>query len=45
MKTYIAQADKLVAVAGTGNAAAIGAQFKAVGGACGSCHKQFRADD
>ncbi|EZP84377.1 Cytochrome c [Novosphingobium resinovorum] len=45
MKTYISQADKLVAVAGTGNAAAIGAQFKAVGGACGSCHKQFRADD
>lgn len=45
MKAYIAQADKLVAVAGTGNAAAIGAQFKAVGGTCGSCHKQFRADD
>lgn len=45
MKAYIAQADKLVAAAGTGNAAAIGAQFKAVGGACGSCHKQFRADN
>lgn len=44
-KTYLAQADKLVAVAGTGNADAIGAQFKAVGGTCGSCHKQFRADD
>ncbi|WP_232495311.1 c-type cytochrome [Novosphingobium kaempferiae] len=45
MKAYIAQADKLVAAAGTGNAAAIGAQFKAVGGTCGSCHKQFRADN
>ncbi|MEE4453308.1 cytochrome c [Novosphingobium resinovorum] len=45
MKAYIAQADKLVAAAGTGNAAAIGAQFKAVGGTCGACHKQFRADD
>lgn len=44
-KTYIAQADKLVAVAATGNADAIGAQFKAVGAACGSCHKQFRAED
>jgi len=45
MKAFIAQADKLVAVAGTGNADAIGAQFKAVGGTCGSCHKQFRADN
>lgn len=45
MKAYLAQADKLVVAANTGNAAAIGAQFKAVGGTCGSCHKQFRADD
>jgi cytochrome c556 len=45
MKAFIAQADKLVLAANTGNAGAIGAQFKAVGGACGSCHKQFRADD
>ncbi len=45
MKAFVAQADKLVAVAGTGNADAIGAQFKAVGGTCGSCHKQFRADN
>lgn len=45
MKAYIAQADKMVAAAGTGNAAAIGAQFKVVGGTCGSCHKQFRADN
>ncbi|WP_298289919.1 cytochrome c [Novosphingobium sp.] len=44
-KKLIAEADKLVKVSGTGNAAAIGAQFKAVGGTCGACHKQFRADD
>jgi cytochrome c556 len=44
-KKLIAEADKLVAVAGSGNAAAVGAQFKAVGGTCGGCHKQFRADD
>ncbi|HQS68670.1 MAG: cytochrome C [Novosphingobium sp. 28-62-57] len=44
-KKLIAEADKLVMVSGTGNAAAIGAQFKAVGGTCGACHKQFRADD
>lgn len=45
MKAFIAQADKLVLAANTGNAGAIGAQFKAVGGTCGSCHKQFRADN
>ena len=45
MKAFVAQADKMVAAANTGNAAAIGAQFKAVGAACASCHKQFRADD
>lgn len=45
MKAFIAQADKLVLAAQTGNADAVGAQFKAVGGTCGSCHKQFRADD
>lgn len=44
-KKLIAEADKLVAVAGSGNAAAVGAQFKAVGGTCGGCHKAFRADD
>ncbi len=44
-KKLIAEADKLVKVTSTGNAAAIGAQFKAVGGTCGACHKQFRADD
>jgi cytochrome c556 len=45
MKAFVAQADKLVLVAQTGNADAIGAQFKAVGGTCASCHKQFRADN
>lgn len=44
-KKLIAEADKLVVATGTGNAAAIGAQFKAVGSTCGTCHKQFRADD
>lgn len=42
---FQAEADKLVAAAGTGDAARLGAQFKAVGGACGGCHKQFRADN
>lgn len=44
-KKLIAEADRLVVATGTGNAAAIGAQFKAVGSTCGACHKQFRADD
>ena len=44
-KKLIAEADKLVAVTASGNAAAIGAQFKQVGGTCGSCHRQFRADN
>ncbi len=44
-KKLIAEADKLVAVTATGNASAIGAQFKQVGGTCGGCHRQFRADD
>lgn len=45
MAKFIAEFDKLVAVAGTGNTAAIGAQFKVVGGTCGACHRQFRAED
>lgn len=44
-KKLIAEADKLIGVAGSGNTAAVAAQFKAVGGVCGACHKQFRADD
>ncbi len=45
LKAFIAQADKLVVAANTGNVDAVTAQFKAVGGTCASCHKQFRADD
>lgn len=45
MKAYIAQADKMVVAANTGNVDAVTAQFKAVGGTCAACHKQFRADD
>ena len=45
MRNLVAQSDKLVAASATGNAAAIGAQFKAVGASCASCHKQFRAQD
>lgn len=44
MKAFIGQVDKLVAVTATGNIEAVGAQFKAVGGTCGSCHRQFRAE-
>jgi cytochrome c556 len=36
------EADKLVQVAETGDADAIGAQMKALGGTCGGCHKAFR---
>jgi cytochrome c556 len=39
------EADKLVAVAAMGDAAAIGGQLQATGKACGSCHKQFRVPD
>ncbi len=41
----VAEADKLVGVAGSGNSAAVLAQFKAVGGSCAACHRQFRADE
>ena len=40
-KKLIAEADKLVAAVGTGNA---GDQFKAVGATCGSCHRKFRQE-
>ncbi|EIZ81055.1 cytochrome c signal peptide protein [Novosphingobium sp. Rr 2-17] len=45
MAKFAAEADKLVLAANTGNAAALGAQFKVVGGTCAACHKQFRADN
>jgi hypothetical protein len=41
----VAEADKLVGVAGSGNTAVVLAQFKAVGGSCAACHRQFRADE
>lgn len=41
----VAEADKLVGIAGSGDTAAVLAQFKAVGGTCAACHKQFRAED
>jgi cytochrome c556 len=36
------EADKLVQVAATGDAAAIGAQLQTTGKQCGACHKVFR---
>ncbi|MCT2398960.1 c-type cytochrome [Novosphingobium mangrovi (ex Huang et al. 2023)] len=45
MKKMIAEADKLAAVAGSGDASAIRAQFTATGKSCGACHRQFRADN
>lgn len=41
----VAEADKLVELAGSGNTGAVLAQFKAVGGSCAACHRQFRADE
>ena len=38
----IVESDKLVQVAATGDAAALGDQMKATGGACQGCHKPFR---
>jgi cytochrome c556 len=45
MAKLVGESGKLVTVAGTGDAAAIGAQMKAVGGTCSACHRQFRADN
>ena len=36
------EADKLVEIVATGDAAAIGGQLQATGKACGGCHKPFR---
>ena len=44
MAALVTESGKLVAATKTGNAAAIGAQFKATGATCGACHKQFRED-
>lgn len=45
MKKLMVEANKLVAVAGSGNTADIGNQFKVVGATCGGCHRQFREED
>lgn len=45
MAKLVAESGKLVTVINGGNTNAITAQFKAVGGTCAGCHKQFRADD
>jgi cytochrome c556 len=45
MGQLVTESAKLVAVAKTGDAAAIGAQMKATGAACGACHRKFRAED
>ena len=37
-------AGELAAAAKSGDAAAVGAKVKAVSGACGNCHKAFRAE-
>lgn len=36
------EAAKLADVAKAGNQAAVGEQMKALGGACGACHREFR---
>ncbi len=41
----VTEADKLVGVAGSANSGAVLAQFKAVGGTCAACHRQFRAEE
>ena len=39
------EADKLVELVATGDAAAIGAQLQATGKTCQGCHKQFRVKE
>lgn len=39
------QAEGLVVAAGSGDADAMGVQFKLVGEACGGCHSKFRQKD
>lgn len=45
LNSLIDAADKLAIVSETGDAKAIGDQFKIVGETCSTCHKQFRAKD
>jgi cytochrome c556 len=39
---FVPEADKLVEIAASGDAAAIGAQLQATGKTCQGCHKPFR---
>ena len=41
----VTEANKLVAVANSGDGSAVGAQMKALGGVCGECHRKFRKED
>lgn len=45
MKRFDTEANKLVTVAGTGDAAAFATQVKAVGQACGDCHERYRVKE
>ncbi|MDF1793360.1 MAG: cytochrome c [Thalassobaculaceae bacterium] len=41
---HVAAVEKLVAMAESGDASALGDQLKATGGTCGACHKAYRAE-
>lgn len=45
MTAMVTEANRLVAAANGGNAAAVDAQYRAVGRTCSNCHKQFRVDN
>ncbi len=45
MAQFVTESGKLLAVAKTGDTAAIGAQMKATGATCGACHRKYRAED
>lgn len=44
MAALVTESGKLVGAVNGGDTLAIRAQMKAVGGTCGSCHRQFRAE-
>ena len=45
MTKLLAETGKLLAVANSGNVAALRVQAKATGAVCSGCHRQFRADN
>lgn len=45
MARLVTESGKLLTIAGGSDVAAIRAQAKATGAACGGCHRQFRADN